>query len=180
MITHAPEVPDWFEIAYRELASGVVETPGPQATQRIVQYHAKTSGRFRDDEVPWCSSFVNWCMAQAGIDRTNHAAARSWLWWGEALDVPVFGCVVVLKRGQANHGPGTRWPDATGSGWTYPSGHVGLFVGLGASTTGAGVIDVLGGNQGDRVSVRSYSVERVLGYRWPKASQGREPRTQET
>lgn len=135
--------PRWLLIALREM--GVAETPGPGDNPRIVDYHAATLGRFRDDEVPWCSSFLNWCMAKAGFTPTGSAMARSWLTWGVPLDQPRLGAVTVFQRG------------------TPPAGHVGLHL--------AGdeeLVWVLGGNQGDRVSVAPYPRARLLGYRWPK------------
>ncbi|KKK66354.1 hypothetical protein LCGC14_2964930, partial [marine sediment metagenome] len=38
-----------------------------------------------EDETPWCSSFVNFCVCEAGynpIKETGSARARSWLSWG--------------------------------------------------------------------------------------------------
>jgi lysozyme family protein len=72
------------------------------------------------------------------------------------LATPRLGCLAVLWRG-----------DPTG-----PEGHVGFF--LGADASG---VHLLGGNQGDRVSVEVFPRGRVLGYRWPafEASAGAEP-----
>jgi uncharacterized protein (TIGR02594 family) len=130
-----------LEIARGEI--GVHETPGPESTARIIEYHACTSLRATKDEIAWCSSFVNWVMKRAGIKGTNSAAARSWLSWGVPCN-PVPGCVVVLKRG------------------TYPSGHVGFFI---ERRSPGGWVWVLGGNQSDQVKVSAYQEADVLGYR---------------
>ncbi len=53
------------------------------------------------------------------------------------------GCVVVFERAGG--------------------GHVGLVVG----ETAGGRLLVLGGNQGDAVSVAAFQRERVVAYRWP-------------
>jgi len=146
------EMPDetnnlpWMAIAKNEI--GVKEFTGSADNPRIVEYHAATTYGARDDEVAWCSSFVNWCMREAGQTRTGSAAARSWLNWGTILSEPRKGCVVVLRRGNTN--------------W---QGHVGFFNSDG-DTPGPD-IPVLGGNQGDAVSVSSFPKTRVLGYRWP-------------
>ena len=92
----------------------------------------------------WCSSFVNWCMKEAGVARTKSAAARSWLDWGKKIDPPVRGCVVVFKRGDP------------------PSGHVALYVGRSGDK-----IRVLGGNQDNQVKISLYDASRVLGFRMP-------------
>ncbi|HEX5760734.1 MAG TPA: TIGR02594 family protein [Thermoanaerobaculia bacterium] len=73
--------------------------PGLADNPRIVEYHRTTSLRATDDEVPWCSAFVNWCMREAGLRGTGSAAARSWLTWGSRLATPRRGCVTVLRRG---------------------------------------------------------------------------------
>jgi uncharacterized protein (TIGR02594 family) len=78
-----------------------------------------------------------------------HQPHRSWLNYGKPLSKPVLGCIVVFWRGSK-------------TGW---SGHVGLVVGLDK----AGNLMVLGGNQGDMVSIKPFGKERVLGYRWPGA-----------
>jgi uncharacterized protein (TIGR02594 family) len=146
------EHPAWYRVALREL--GVVETSGAADTARIVEYHQATDLRATDDETPWCSAFANWCFLQAGIVGTRSAAARSWLTWGEGISLaegpPRVGDVVVLRRGD--------------SAW---QGHVGFYAGEG---DGAGWIRVLGGNQGDAVTVAQYLLTHVLGYRRPARS----------
>ncbi len=138
----------WFAIAMREMESGVDEVAGPEHNPRIVEYHQSTSLRATDDETAWCSSFVNWCMEQAGEVKTNSAMARSWLKWGEELKVPRRGCVTVFSRGNI--------PTA---------GHVGFYV-----EEMNDRILLLGGNQGNQINISSYPKSSLLGYRWPKAA----------
>ncbi len=139
----------WYVVAKAEI--GVTEKKGrPRNNLRILQYHQSTtlSGRAaREDETPWCSSFVNWCMDRVGIKGTRSAMARSWLKWGTSIQEPREGCIVVFSRPKG--GPS--------------AGHVGFYVGRSAEK-----IRVLGGNQSNSVSITSYSKQRVLGYRWPK------------
>lgn len=140
--------PMWYRIAKRELDDGVVEFPGRSVhNPRIVEYHASVPGGFDEDEVPWCSSFVNWCMEQAETRGSESAGARSWEKWGTTLAEPKLGAVSVFWRGTKSSG----------------KGHVGFFV----KETSAGV-SILGGNQGNQVSVDTYPKERLLSYRWPK------------
>lgn len=98
------------------------------------------------DEVPWCSAFVNYCAFLLGLPRSKSLSARSWLTVGEGID-PNFahkGCdIVVFSRGD-----------------NPTSGHVAIF----DSHVGMS-LNVLGGNQGDTVSIAPYSVSRVLGVR---------------
>jgi len=135
-----------LDIAKGEL--GVFETPGIKNTTRIVEYHATTSIGASDDSVPWCSSFINWVVEQAGYAGTGSPAARSWLKWGKPIDKPVKGCIAVLSRGTAS--------------W---QGHVGIYMEEDDST-----ISLLGGNQGDAVNITKYPKSKVLGFRVPKGA----------
>lgn len=137
-----PILPPWLEVAYKEIDTK--EIKGSKHEPRIVEYHQTTSLMSQDDETPWCSSFVNWCIKQAGFKGTNSAAARSWLKWGYLMSYPAFGCIVVLSRSKP---------------W---QGHVGFYVGMTERDIG-----ILGGNQGDKVSINYYDRSRVIGYRWP-------------
>ncbi len=131
----------WYEIARREL--GVKELQGIADNPRIVEYHSTTTLRATDDEVPWCSSFVNWCVQRAGYVGSGSAAAKSWTRWGQRIDKPVKGCLVVLTR---NGG-----------------GHVGFYEGEDGST-----LHLLGGNQDDAVNVRKYRRDRLVCFVLPK------------
>ena len=146
--------PRWLRVAQDELRAGVSEIPGSIHNKRILEYHAATSWAFGADEVPWCSSFLCWVMREAGVSSTLSARARSWLAWGVPIAHPPIGAVVILSRGRGPQ-PGAEVFDAPG--------HVGLLVGEASSDE----ILLLGGNQSDRVCVKSYSRESVLGYRWP-------------
>lgn len=138
------KAPAWFELAKREI--GVKEYPGAQHNPRIVQYAKTTMLAAAADEVAWCSSFVNWCLDQAGVRGTRSAAARSWLGWGVPLQKPRPGCITVFSRGADPQ-----------------SGHVAFYV----APRGA-FLEVLGGNQSNQVKVAAYRSDRKLGYRWPK------------
>lgn len=132
----------WLDIAKAEL--GVKEIPGKKHNERILEYHKATSLESTEDEVPWCSSFVSWCLEKAGVPSTRNAWARSYLAWGRKIETPVVGCIVVFSRGQA-------------------SGHVAFYLGESDSQ-----IKVLGGNQSNQVSIEYYPKSRLLGYRLPK------------
>lgn len=136
--------------AYLRLAAaeyGVSEIYGRRDNPRIRAYHAATSLGDAADEVPWCSSFVNWCMGAAGVAGTGSAAARSWLDWGRpssSWDVDAIGAVCVLARGAP------------------PAGHVGFLV-----HRDDGRVWLLGGNQDDRVKVSVFGRYLLLGCRVP-------------
>ncbi len=136
-----------FDIAMKEL--GTAEIFGDTHNSRIVEYHAATSLRATSDEVPWCASFVNWCLKKASITGTNSARARSFLTWGVAvpLEEAQRGDIVVLSRN-----------DARGTNAQF--GHVGFFAGQ----EGKSVL-VLGGNQSNKVSISPYPLHRILSIR---------------
>lgn len=90
-----PTLP-WMQIALAEI--GVSTYPPGQSNPRVTEYHANTNIAGYDDKASWCSSFVNWSLAQVGIAGTGSALARSWLHWGEALAEPAYGCTAVLSR----------------------------------------------------------------------------------
>jgi uncharacterized protein (TIGR02594 family) len=141
-----PADPSWLTVARGEL--GVREVAGKADNPRIEEY-LRTVTRLHDpaDETPWCSAFVNWCVEHSGLVGTGRANARSWLRWGLPIATPRIGCVVVL------------WRQARAS----TKGHVAFLVGRGPGP----VLQLLGGNQANAVSVRAYPRSRVLGYRWP-------------
>jgi len=136
--------PEWYRIAWNE--RGQAETAGGSDNPRILQYQTACSFDPHDEDVPWCSSFANWVMREAKIKGSGEASARSWLKWGDKLDKPRRGCIVVLTR------PGSA-----------TNGHVAFYVG----EQGDNFL-LLGGNQGNQVSVKPYAKSRLLGFRWPK------------
>ena len=151
--------PPWLVVAQAEEQLGVTEIPGAEHNPRILLYHDETTLDASTDEVPWCSSFVNYCLKECllGLGGTKSARARSWLEWGVSLSIPPTGAIVVLKRGGGGQ-PGPEVIDAPG--------HVGFFVNRASYGCLAG-LEILGGNQSDRVCTERYPASRVLGYRWP-------------
>ena len=144
----------WMKVASMEL--GVHENPAPgQHTQRILEYHGTTSLHAGTDEMPWCSSFVNWVMKKAGHPGTNNALAKSWLSWGKTLATPRYGAITIIKR------KGAHQDAATGSATGY---HVAFCVQATATH-----VELLGGNQSDSVRISRYPLGsyEVQGYRWP-------------
>lgn len=132
----------WMTIARNEL--GQSEVAGAGDNPRISQYHGTTHGGPEADSVPWCSSFVNFCITTAGLQGTGSKLARSWMTWGRDASAFVPGCIVVFQRGAA------------------PKGHVGFCIGA----TG-GTVTLLGGNQGNAVSIADFDASRALARRLP-------------
>lgn len=149
----APAI-SWMDIAITELGVNEESLPGIH-NKRIVEYHGKTSLNATTDEIPWCSSFVNWVIAKSGRKGTNNALAKSWLDWGTELNSPRYGAVTVIKK------KGASSDQATGSSTGF---HVGFYISVSPAH-----IRLLGGNQGDSVKYSSFSLNAydVKGYRWP-------------
>src|SRR5215813_10004556 len=151
LVVYGAEIQDeefpWMPIAHQEI--GVKEYAGAADNPRIVEYLSSTnlgSDERSNDETPWCSAFVNWCVEKAGYEGTDSAWAKSWLAWGTELKSPRRGCICVFTR---NGG-----------------GHVAFYVGK----TSSG-IKVLGGNQSDEVNTSAYAAGKLLGYRIPGSGQ---------
>ncbi len=136
--------PPWLAIARTEV--GVHEHTGPRHNPRIVQYHQATSLHASDDETPWCSSFVNWCMLKATVPGTGSALALSWARWGAHLPQPRLGCITVFRR-QVPGNPA--------------AGHVAFFLEQIGNR-----IHVLGGNQSNSVRIGNYPSADLISYRW--------------
>lgn len=140
---HPGDEPAWLKIARGEL--GTSEIGGRRANPRIVEYLSSTTlpaGAREADETPWCSAFVNWCLAIAGIPGTRSAWALDWRDFGRQAEGPVMGAIAVFSR-STRRGEG---------------GHVGfLLEDLGDR------VRVLGGNQGNRVSIATFPKQGLVG-----------------
>ena len=143
-----------YELALRYV--GLHEVPGKLSNPAIMAMLKLDSNWPNDDETPWCSAFANWIAWHLRLPRSKSLLARSWLSVGEPIMQtqcePGFD-IVVLQRGGGNQ-PG---PDDL----TSP-GHVGWFA---SWANEMARVMVLGGNQGNSVSIVSFPVERVLGFR---------------
>jgi uncharacterized protein (TIGR02594 family) len=149
-----------MKVAFGELISNIRELEDPAENQRIVQYlnscdNSIASMNANSDETNWCSAFVNWCVESTGISGTNSAWALDWLNWGMQAN-PTRGTIAVFKRFVRNE---------KGEIETY--GHVGFY--LGVDPDDSSKIVILGGNQGNQVSIKSYPTNnesyRLMGYR---------------
>ncbi|MCP2041454.1 uncharacterized protein (TIGR02594 family) [Neisseria sp. HSC-16F19] len=132
----------WVAEARRHI--GLAEVPGKQHNPVIVQWLMALKAWWRDDETPWCGTFVAHCCRVAGRTVPQHwYRALAWTDAGMRLSKPAYGCVVVFGR--------------------KGGGHVGFVVGQ----TESGDLLVLGGNQGNQVSVARFPRARALAYVWP-------------
>ena len=139
-MTEAP----WYDEARKML--GVREGPGKSNNAAVIKLYAESGHAWvKEDSVAWCAAYVGAMLRRAMLKSSGSLAARSYLKWGERLDKPKLGCVVVFSRG--NH----AW-----------QGHVGFYAGETRTH-----VKVLGGNQSNMVKIANYPKSRLLGYRWP-------------
>lgn len=143
--TADPALP-WLTEARRLI--GVRETPGPANNPVIMSWARDEHVAYSGDDVPWCGLFVGHCVGSTLPNEplpTNPLGARNWQRFGVPCAATV-GAIAVFWRVSPQSG----------------KGHVGFLVG----ETEEGPA-ILGGNQGDKVSVVAKSTDRLLGYRWP-------------
>jgi uncharacterized protein (TIGR02594 family) len=142
-------VPPWTLIALG--FHGVKEVPGPASSPQVAKFHKSTAAGVPkgvdSDAVHWCSSFQCHCAEQSGIRSPRSKSAIAWEQWGVLLVEPRLGCFAVYsRRDPAN-------PNARHVGqWLMRIGEMDI---------------VLGGNQGNEVSIEPIPWSRLVGYRWP-------------
>lgn len=140
--------PAWLAAAWAEF--GVREIAGAKSEPRIRDYFAEAGhANITDDATPWCAAFLGAMLKRTGLSGTGSLLARSYLDWGAPIESGKTGAIIVLTRGSD---PG--------------AGHVGFFLGAARDR-----VFILGGNQSDGVTVEAFDASRVLGYRWPTATQ---------
>jgi uncharacterized protein (TIGR02594 family) len=141
--------PAWLATARASL--GLREAPGPANNATIIGWARKLGTKlvgmfYNADSVPWCGLFVAHCMAQNGLTPPPvPVRAKSWAEWGARLQFSRLspGAVLVFVR--------------------EGGGHVGFYVGEDATH-----FHVLGGNQGDCVSIARLPKQRCIAARWPR------------
>ena len=142
-----------YDLAVRYV--GLAEIPG-EKDHPFVQWCFSLCGMGleTDDEVPWCSAFMQHPFWELGLERSGSARARSWLKCGMLIDLslaqPGFD-VVVFKRG-AKPQPGPEVQDAPGHAALYDS-------------HGAPLVRVFGGNQGNRAGFAKFPISDILEVR---------------
>lgn len=137
-------LPRWMEIAKGYV--GVKEIPGAKHNSTIQKWLAKLGAWWRDDETPWCGVFVAHCLREAGLPLPeNWMRAKVWADYGSNLRSTHVapGAILVFAR--------------------QGGGHVGFYAGEDSS-----YFYVLGGNQGNAVSISKIAKTRCIAIRWPK------------
>jgi uncharacterized protein (TIGR02594 family) len=125
---------------------GITETVGPKHNPVILGW-AKEVGLdsvYKNDEIPWCGLYIAVVMLRAGRPVVKDPLwALNWNKFGVKVDKPMLGDVLTFTR-------------ASG-------GHVGIYVGEDSTA-----YHVLGGNQGNQVSVTRIAKSRLSQARRPE------------
>ena len=133
---------------------GLMEIPGEETHDPTILGMLQLVDKGANaDEVPWCSAFVHACTRPLGLPQTKSLRARSWLTVGKkiALDEaePGFDLVIFTRDGAPSDPKVIK-----------AKGHVAWFLAL-TSTH----VEVLGGNQDDRVGRAEFPRRDVIGVR---------------
>lgn len=152
-MTDNPARPPWYDwlhakIGLKEFA-GPADNPAVTELWKIAQVPAIPA--FNEDETPWCAGAVGAALFATGFVGTRSAMARSYAQggWGFRSPYPIFGAVTVIEREPKKP----------------PFAHVGFLAGCDMAR-----VALLGGNQGDAVSIATFARSRVIGYYWPNGS----------
>lgn len=128
---------------------GLQEIPGKQNNSTITNWLIGLRAWWRDDETPWCGTFVGHCIQEAKrLVPSAWYRAKSWADAGTTLTSPAYGCIAVFDRAGG--------------------GHVGFVVGKDK----LGNLMILGGNQSNGVNIKPFSRTRVIAYVWPSRENG--------
>jgi len=136
--------PKWMQTANSFI--GLREVAGPKHNKTILGWLDKLGAWWRDDETAWCGVFVAHCMQETALPFPDmYMRAKAWADYGSLLQRERLapGAILVFDRAGG--------------------GHVGFYVG-----EDAGHYFVLGGNQGNAVSVMKLGKSRIVASRWPK------------
>jgi len=136
--------PRWLTIARGYI--GVREVPGVKHSGVIMGWLRRLKSWIKDDETPWCGTFCAAVMQEAGLPYPSmYPRAKAWAEYGANLRSTHIapGAILVFVR--------------------EGGGHVGFYVGEDATA-----YQVLGGNQGNSVSITRIAKNRCIAIRWPK------------
>jgi uncharacterized protein (TIGR02594 family) len=125
---------------------GLTEAPGLASHPLVLAMLRLDQAWPEGDHTPWCGAFVSFVAWLLDLPRSRSLAARSWLTVGQPValhEARVGFDVVVLSRGADT-----------------AAGHVGFYAGSAPDS-----VLVLGGNQGDAVSIQPFPSSRILGVR---------------
>ena len=174
--------PSWMNIAI-EQAQEIAARNENQVDNIIRKYHKSATGsELEGADTPWCASFVSWALKESGMEKTPRSAGSrffrdesdesSRFIDGRGRQEEFGEGLMPISKGEEKLGDIAVWADLDQYGEHKGSGHV-AFV-FGKDEDGNRLF--LGGNQGDTLGVKEYSVEdtktRVfIGYFRPEEAE---------
>ena len=142
------DAPAWVIEALKHL--GLKEIVGPKHNPTIMSWIKNLNGWFKDDETPWCGTFIAQCLKEANRGYPKHwYRALAYADYGTKLAKPAYGSIGVMGR----------------SG----GGHVTFIVG---ETQDGKYLVGLGGNQSNAVTLAKFPKSRFTAFVWPTYSGG--------
>lgn len=138
----------WVEEARKHIS--LRELPGPKHNATILSWLKQLGAWWKDDETPWCGTFVAHCLtiASRAVPKDWYRA-KAYLDYGTRLSKPAYGCIAVKSR--------------------VGGGHVFFVIG----ELEDGSIVGIGGNQGNQVSIARFRKDSIDAYIWPELANGR-------
>lgn len=127
---------------------GVAEIAGSENNAMIEAFHAVTRKGAAPDEVPWCASFACWALGEGGLLHPRSKWSLDFLNYGLPVVDPatlMYGDIVITYRGLDKN-----------------QGHVAFLKSWTEKT-----VNLLGGNQANRVCVKPFAREMIRAVRRP-------------
>ena len=134
----------WIEFARSKI--GLKENTSKTVhNKEIIEWLDELGAWWKDDETPWCGTFVAICLKRAERALPVHwYRAKDYLNYGTKLRKPAYGSIGVMSR--------------------KGGGHVTFIIGK----TKEGDLVCLGGNQNNEVNITAYPLSRFDGFIWPE------------
>lgn len=130
-----------------ETMLGKAEYADPEALTKYFNTAPKGSGRdVNPQKTPWCAAFVNAALSSQGLRGSGSLVATSFLNWGDPI-------------GPREIAKGDVLIEARGLPAGQTGGHVGMATGVTKVVDGNYLVEMLGGNQGDKVTKKWVNVD---------------------
>jgi len=125
---------------------GIKEVAGKNSNPKILEFFKELGYDWVNDDstTAWCSAMLSYYAKKCGYEYNKSLSARDWLKMPIKVLKPQIGHIVIF------------WRESPQS-W---KGHVGIFI-----AQDINIIYVLGGNQGNSLSIAGYPRDQLLGYR---------------